>query len=113
MARDEQQLRKSTATLGATAGTSIAADNVIGAKPRLRIRRDQWGYIFIAPWIVGFLLFQGGPLVASLYYSLTEYDVLSSPKFVGMDNYHYQQVRKPVSDSGAAIGAAVSPPTLS
>lgn len=57
--------------------------------PRVRIRRSTWGYIFIAPWILGFLMFSGGPLLASLYLSLTEYDVLSSPRFVGFDNYTY------------------------
>lgn len=58
-------------------------------KPRLRIRRSTWGYIFISPWILGFLLFSGGPLVASLYLSLTQYDVISPPHFVGIDNYKY------------------------
>jgi multiple sugar transport system permease protein len=96
MAREEQQLRKNAAIVGVTAGTGVTAERFVDTKPRLRIRRDHWGYVFIAPWIVGFLLFQGGPLVASLYYSLTEYDVLSSPKFVGMDNYHYALTGDPL-----------------
>lgn len=93
MAFQEQQLRESTSVAGAAAGAVIADT---GATRRLRLRRDHWGYIFIAPWIVGFIVFQGGPLVASLYYSLTEYDVLSSPKFVGLDNYDYALTGDPL-----------------
>jgi len=44
-------------------------------------------YTFIAPWILGFILFIGGPIVASLYFSLTNYTVLSSPEFIGFGNY--------------------------
>lgn len=42
---------------------------------------------FIAPWIVGFLVFTAGPMVASLVLSFTNYDVLTPPKFIGVDNY--------------------------
>jgi multiple sugar transport system permease protein len=60
------------------------------------LKREHWGYLFIAPWIAGFLLFQGGPLLASLYLGLTEYDILSSPKFVGFDNYDYALTGDPL-----------------
>jgi multiple sugar transport system permease protein len=43
--------------------------------------------IFISPWIIGFLLFTIIPLFSSLYFSLTDYNVVSEPVFVGMDNY--------------------------
>lgn len=45
------------------------------------------GLTFIAPWIVGFLAFSLYPLVMSLYYSFCDYDVLSSPVWVGLLNY--------------------------
>jgi multiple sugar transport system permease protein len=93
MAFQEQQVRKSATVAGSTAGVASATP---GARRHLRLRRDQWGYVFITPWIVGFLVFQGGPLVASLYYSLTEYDVLSSPKYVGLDNYNYALTGDPL-----------------
>ncbi len=63
---------------------------------RIRIKKSTWGYIFIAPWLIGFLLFTGGPLVASFYYSLTEYDILSDPRFVGIDNYKYAVSEDPL-----------------
>jgi multiple sugar transport system permease protein len=50
-------------------------------------RRIGKGLFFIAPWIIGFLAFIVYPLLASIYYSLTRYDVLRPPKFVGLENY--------------------------
>jgi multiple sugar transport system permease protein len=42
---------------------------------------------FISPWIIGFFVFTFGPMIASLYLSLTEYDILRPPLYVGLDNY--------------------------
>ncbi|MNC30343.1 Lactose transport system permease protein LacF [compost metagenome] len=46
------------------------------------------GYVFAAPFILGFLIFTLYPILSSLYYSFTNYDLLSSPTWVGFDNYH-------------------------
>jgi multiple sugar transport system permease protein len=51
------------------------------------LRSLAWPLMFLAPWIVGFLVFTAGPMVASLVLSLTDYDVLSEPAFVGLANY--------------------------
>lgn len=53
----------------------------------MKSRRLWIGLAFISPWIVGFLLFTLYPAVMSLWYSLCDYDVLSSPVFVGTLNY--------------------------
>jgi multiple sugar transport system permease protein len=45
------------------------------------------GYMFLAPWLIGFLGLTLGPALASLYLSFTDYDLLQAPKFVGADNY--------------------------
>lgn len=45
------------------------------------------GWISISPWIIGFLIFTLGPLLASFYFSFTSYDVLSRPRWIGLDNY--------------------------
>lgn len=42
---------------------------------------------FISPWIIGFLAFFVYPLLLSLYYSFTEYNLLQPPKWVGLKNY--------------------------
>jgi len=44
-------------------------------------------YIAIAPWLVGFILFTAGPMLISLYASLTDWDLLTDPRWVGLDNY--------------------------
>ncbi|MEU5782161.1 carbohydrate ABC transporter permease [Micromonospora lupini] len=50
-------------------------------------REARWAYLFLAPWIVGFLIFYAGPMVASLWLSFTEYDVINPPRYTGLDNY--------------------------
>ncbi len=53
-----------------------------------RNRRDNLaGYAFMAPWIVGFVVIIAGPVLASLYFSFTEYTVFGSPQWIGLDNY--------------------------
>jgi multiple sugar transport system permease protein len=47
----------------------------------------RWGYIFLLPFLVGFVVFTGGPMVASLVLSFTQYDVLNPAEFVGIENY--------------------------
>lgn len=44
-------------------------------------------YGFLTPWIIGFIFFTAGPVLATLVLSMTEYDVLSPPTWVGLDNY--------------------------
>jgi multiple sugar transport system permease protein len=56
-------------------------------RPPLARREARWAYLFLAPWIIGFLAFQAGPMIASLWLSFTEYDVISPPRYAGLDNY--------------------------
>ena len=50
-------------------------------------KRRRQGLLFISPWLVGFLVFTLYPFVSSIYYSLTSYDVISPPEFIGLENY--------------------------
>lgn len=45
------------------------------------------GLLFLAPWLIGFTVLILGPMLASLYLSFTEYDLLSSPEWIGTRNY--------------------------
>ena len=45
------------------------------------------GLLFICPWIVGFLVFTLYPVLASVYFSFCDYDVLSAPVWTGALNY--------------------------
>ena len=49
--------------------------------------RDNQAYLYLLPWIVGMLVLQIYPFITSFYYSLTEYNALTDPKFVGFANY--------------------------
>lgn len=49
--------------------------------------RDYIGLLYIAPWIIGFLIFQLYPFVASFIYSFTDFTMLNVPSFTGFKNY--------------------------
>jgi multiple sugar transport system permease protein len=44
-------------------------------------------YLFASPWILGFILFGGGPVVASMAISFTDWSLLDAPQWIGLDNY--------------------------
>jgi multiple sugar transport system permease protein len=52
-----------------------------------KTREAVSGYLFILPWIVGFLVFWLGPIVASFFISFTRYDIVNPPNWVGLANY--------------------------
>jgi len=53
-----------------------------------RAKREAFaGFLLISPWIIGFLAFTAGPMVVSLLLSLTQWDILSPPVFVGLSNF--------------------------
>ncbi|MFA6079531.1 MAG: sugar ABC transporter permease [Candidatus Omnitrophota bacterium] len=47
----------------------------------------KWSFLFIAPAVLLFVIFVLGPLIASLYWSFTEYNGIHAPKWVGLANY--------------------------
>lgn len=47
----------------------------------------RWSLFFLGPWYIGLILITAGPLLASLYLSFTDYDLLTDPQLIGMDNY--------------------------
>lgn len=55
----------------------------------LVVHRREWktGLLFIAPWLLGFIVLSGGPMVFSAIMSLTKYDVINPATFVGTENY--------------------------
>jgi multiple sugar transport system permease protein len=56
---------------------------------RPSIREALWGYVFVAPWLVGLVLFTAGPMLASLVMSLTDFNLVKpeGTTFVGLANY--------------------------
>lgn len=59
------------------------------ASNRLARRQARNGYLFIALWFVGFAVFTLIPFAYTLFLSFTKFDLLSAPRFVGLDNYSY------------------------
>ncbi|WP_333474307.1 carbohydrate ABC transporter permease [Paenibacillus gyeongsangnamensis] len=47
-----------------------------------------WGYVFIAPWLIGLFVLTIGPMSQSFYLSLTQYNLLELPAYIGFENYH-------------------------
>ncbi|MEQ1934623.1 MAG: sugar ABC transporter permease, partial [Fimbriimonadaceae bacterium] len=54
---------------------------------RLAKHEARFGYLFISPWVLGVALFTLGPMIASLVFSFTQYDVLNEARWVGLKNY--------------------------
>jgi multiple sugar transport system permease protein len=50
-------------------------------------RESMWAYILIGPWIVGFLVFTLGPMIASLIFSFTNYAINKPINFIGFANF--------------------------
>jgi multiple sugar transport system permease protein len=60
-----------------------------GQRRRSRVARieELWGYTFIMPWLLGFVIFTIGPMLVSLYWSFTKYEFPLPPKWNGLQNY--------------------------
>lgn len=53
----------------------------------LKRREAIDGYLFIMPWIIGFILFVSGPMIGALALSFTSWDLFSDPEWIGLENY--------------------------
>lgn len=58
---------------------------------KAKIKGSFWkrnrGFLYILPWLIGFLVFKLYPFTRSIYYSFQTYNMMSAPKFVGFKNY--------------------------
>ncbi len=52
-----------------------------------QLNEQKWSFIFVAPAVILFFVFVVGPLIASFYWSFTDFNGIHSPKWVGLDNY--------------------------
>lgn len=77
-------------TTGQTAAPALPAarTRALPRSPRRSRRRDtRDALIFLSPWIIGFLLFTAGPILASLVLSFCRWDVINPAQFIGLANY--------------------------
>jgi multiple sugar transport system permease protein len=63
------------------------AGDVTVRKPRADKKDNLTAYLFLAPWVVGLLVITIGPMIASLFLGFTDYNLLQSPEWVGLDNF--------------------------
>lgn len=63
--------------------------SISNRKPWLNATRREalTFYLLISPWLIGFLVFVLGPMLASLYFSFTEWNLLKPPAWIGVRNY--------------------------
>lgn len=73
--------------LAATAKPPAPAVDRERGRRRARRRNLRAALLFLSPWLIGFAVFTAWPLVYSVYLSLTDYDVINDPNFVGGANY--------------------------
>lgn len=60
------------------------------------VRRNLTGYLFIAPWLIGFLVFTLGGFVASVGLSFTRWNIVTAPRPIGLANYDALLHRDPL-----------------
>jgi multiple sugar transport system permease protein len=62
-------------------------DGLLTKKNKRNVRENITAYAFLSPWIIGFILFSGVPIIASFVLSLTKWDLISAPRFIGLGNF--------------------------
>jgi len=71
-----------------TTVTQVGKKGLFGGRLTRETRRSlAVGLLFISPWIIGFIAFRVYPFVMSLYYAMSFYPVLATPKFTGLANF--------------------------
>lgn len=64
-------------------------ENPVYGNVRVRKRPYLTGYLFIAPWLIGFLGLTLSPILGTVYLSFTKYDIFSAPIWVGVENFKH------------------------
>lgn len=54
---------------------------------RRSIRKNFTGWLFVLPWVIGIVVFRAYPIIASVFFSFTKYNILKSPVWIGTTNY--------------------------
>lgn len=54
---------------------------------RLKKQENLYGYLFASPWLIGLIVLGLFPIIMSLYISFTNYNMIDTPKFIGLENY--------------------------
>ena len=74
---------------------SAQSDSPLPRKSRQRGADARAGYTFLLPWLLGFIALTVGPMISSLYLSFTNYDLFTTPQWIGLANYRRLLVEDP------------------
>jgi multiple sugar transport system permease protein len=66
---------------------SIAARQARARMGPIRRREAIAGWLFVSPWVVSLVIFAAYPVLAAIFFSFTEYNILEPPQWVGLKNY--------------------------
>ncbi|HET9223339.1 MAG TPA: sugar ABC transporter permease [Roseiflexaceae bacterium] len=66
---------------------SIAARQARTRMGPIRRREAIAGWLFVSPWVVSLVIFAAYPVIAAIYFSFTDYNILEPPQWVGLKNY--------------------------
>lgn len=77
------------------------------------MRETRAALLFISPWLIGFAIFTAYPVIYTGYLSMTDYDVINDPTFVGMENFRtlLEDPKVTLALKNTFIFAALSVPT--
>jgi multiple sugar transport system permease protein len=67
--------------------TTLVKSIITGRQLSRQARENISGYLFVLPWIISLLVFTAYPMIASFYFSMTRYNVLNPPQWVGLSNF--------------------------
>ncbi|HEV8638312.1 MAG TPA: sugar ABC transporter permease [Chloroflexota bacterium] len=80
----------------------------VARRRTLRQRENLEFYLFISPWLVGFVVFVAGPMLATFAFSFASWDLLTAPKFVGLANYAKMLAEDPLFWKALQVSAIYS-----
>lgn len=89
-----------------TSQSASLATNVPGVKtgqPSIEQQQRRWGWIFLSPWLIGFTIFTAFPMIASLYFSFTDFTVENGAHWTGLTNW-----AKLISDPETGVSLMVT-----
>lgn len=58
-------------------------------------QRNKYAFLFLTPWMLGLLLFALIPILASFYLAFTNYDLFTTPHWIGVDNFRHMFTSNP------------------
>jgi multiple sugar transport system permease protein len=78
---------RGAAAAQAPSRTILLLGKIVGGSTRIQVTRALQAYMYLLPWLIGLTVFWVGPIIASFYFSFSDYDVLAPPRWVGLQNY--------------------------